>query len=236
MLEGPHKGSGGDLSTQNPLLAPVLEEERSLSHRLTARVSVGQAAFPTRADKCAGSDAKHAANWFICFSLISVCMIMKEPAEGMERDVTTVQGQKWLVKPGHPSALQDRSPLGFASWRTLVWSCNSLPKPCWPRTWQSQCTHPNSHSTKCLDAYGHPGCRRRGDSDAQPSPAAPFRVSRKPGEGGDHSTATTPTPTHCKGSLGARISSCISGVRRCPVISFTVCPDGAKADAAAWPG
>ena len=115
--------------------------------------------------------------------------------------------------------------LGFASCRTLVWSCNSLPNLCWPHTWQSQCTHPISHSAKCPDACGHPGCRGRGASDAQPSSICWFRASRK-FWGRDHGAAMTAMPTHCKGRLGARISSCVSSVRPCPVIGFTVCPDG----------
>lgn len=47
---------------------------------------------------------------FISCSLVSMCIIAREPAEGMERDVTTVQGQKWLMQPGHPPAPQDSQP------------------------------------------------------------------------------------------------------------------------------
>lgn len=98
----------GNLRTEKPLSA--LEEEGSL---ITGGVSGGHAAFPTRANKCAGSNAKHAANGLISRSLISLCTITKEPAEGMEGDVTTVQGQKWLTQRGRPPALQGSSPLGL---------------------------------------------------------------------------------------------------------------------------
>lgn len=45
------------------------------------------------------------------------------------------------------------------------------------------------------------------------------------GEGEDHGAAMTPMPPHCEGQFGAQISSCVSSVRPCLVISFTRCPN-----------
>lgn len=56
-------------------------------------VFCGHAALPTQANKHAGSDVKHTANWLVSCSLVRLC-VMRELAESIERDVTAVQGQK----------------------------------------------------------------------------------------------------------------------------------------------
>lgn len=124
--------------------------------------------------------------------------------------------------------------LGSASCRTWVCSCNSLPNLCWPHTWQSQCTHPITLYGRCPDAYGHPVCTGTGASHAQPTPLPCLGVSGK--LFGARSATMTPMPTHCEGRLGASISSCVSSIRPCLVISFTVCPSACSAGDATWPG
>lgn len=79
----------------------------------TLHVYCGHAALSIWANKHADSDAKHTANWLISCSLVSLCVIMREPVESMERNVAAVQGQKWLIQPGYLSALKDLSPLGL---------------------------------------------------------------------------------------------------------------------------
>lgn len=67
--------------------------------------------LPTQSSQQADSDVKHTTKWVISCSLINMCVIIREPAEGMEKDVTATQGQKHLLQPGHPGRPQPSWPL-----------------------------------------------------------------------------------------------------------------------------
>lgn len=98
---GPCEGLGRVLSTEKSLPGLVLWEEQSLSPDSTQRLSV-DTAFPSQAKKVTGTEAKLTAHCFISCCLITMCIVMREQAEGMERDVTTVQDRNnACCQPGH---------------------------------------------------------------------------------------------------------------------------------------
>lgn len=104
------------LSVAEHLPALLLEEDRPLRHDLARGVPMvhSHMVLPTQSSHQAGSDVKHTTRWVISCSLINVCVIIREPAEGMEKDVTATKRQKHLLQPRHPGTPQSFWPLPVA--------------------------------------------------------------------------------------------------------------------------